>query len=281
MLTREMFDDVIHQRQQSEIVLVLCAPSLLVSVERIVAAVNNSNNAGASSSEVGGVRSAIVVRSIDEAELLRCAGTGPAPAAAAAATAAAAASPTSQFDRNACTAAAAAAAAAVAAARAASANDRLCTFHTSGTTGDPKAVHSSCTEFNAFVTAAAVPYHLNAASRVFVGNNTIFDPSAGLTFAALAVGATVCLAPWQCTLQHPGLCIELTQATHVCSTPAVWALHDGAGIRATTQAPSPPLLPAETAVTGPATPRAAPLSSALETIILGGEPVEIPSLSNR
>ena len=63
---------------------------------------------------------------------------------------------------------------------------RICTFHTSGTTGMPKPIHSTPEQWHAFVTAAAQPYHLTPASRVFLATSAIFDPSAGLCFAALA-----------------------------------------------------------------------------------------------
>lgn len=103
---------------------------------------------------------------------------------------------------------------------------RVCTFHTSGTTGAPKPIHSTPEQWAAFVTAAARPYHLTASSRILVVTSAIFDPSAGLTFAALAIGAAICLAPWPFTLQYLRLTVELTRATHACSTPSVWALFD-------------------------------------------------------
>ena len=103
---------------------------------------------------------------------------------------------------------------------------RFCTFHTSGTTGAPKPVHSSHAEFAAFSFAAAAPYRLTADSRIFVATSHIFDPSAGMIFAAWAAGATVCLAPFQRTLQDLRTFVELTRATHACSTPSVWALYD-------------------------------------------------------
>ena len=105
---------------------------------------------------------------------------------------------------------------------------RFCTFHTSGTTGTPKPVHSSYAEFEAFATAAARPYRLHPGSRVFAATSHVFDPSAGLTFAAWAVGAAVCLCPFQHALQDLRGTIELTRATHVCSTPTVWALYHAA-----------------------------------------------------
>jgi acyl-CoA synthetase (AMP-forming)/AMP-acid ligase II len=79
-------------------------------------------------------------------------------------------------------------------------HERVCTFHTSGTTGTPKPIHNSHAEWAAFVRAAAAAYHMTADSRVFVATSHIFDPSAGLTFAALALGASACLAPWAHTL---------------------------------------------------------------------------------
>ena len=105
-------------------------------------------------------------------------------------------------------------------------SQRACTYHTSGTTGTPKAIHSTLEQWGAFVCAAARPYRLTAASRVFVATSAIFDPSAGLTFAALAVGAAACLAPWSFTLRQLRRSVELTRATHACSTPSVWALYD-------------------------------------------------------
>ena len=122
---------------------------------------------------------------------------------------------------------------------------RFCTHFTSGTTGPPKPVHSSHAEFGAFATAAAAPYLLTPSSRVFVATSHIFDPSAGMIFASWAAGAAVCLAPWRHTLAHLRASIELTRATHVCSTPAVWALYDLHGEGAADAAPSTILLGGE------------------------------------
>jgi len=105
-------------------------------------------------------------------------------------------------------------------------HERVCTFHTSGTTGTPKPIHNSHAEWAAFVRAAAAAYHMTADSRVFVATSHIFDPSAGLTFAALALGASACLAPWAHTLTELRASIELTHATHACSTPSVWELYE-------------------------------------------------------
>lgn len=102
---------------------------------------------------------------------------------------------------------------------------RFCTFYTSGTTGRPKPVHSTQGEFAAFCHAAAAPYRITAASRIFVATSHIFDPSAGMCFAAWAAGAAVCLAPFQPTLRRLREYVELTCATHACSTPSVWALY--------------------------------------------------------
>jgi acyl-CoA synthetase (AMP-forming)/AMP-acid ligase II len=128
---------------------------------------------------------------------------------------------------------------------------RVCTFFTSGTTGRPKAVHSTAEEWAAFVTAAPEPYGLSAASRVFVATSSLFDPSAGLTFAALLIGATVCVAPWSTTLLQLRACIEVTAATHCSSTPSVFALFD---LGATEDCPR---------------------ESSLSTVILGGEPMPV------
>lgn len=140
---------------------------------------------------------------------------------------------------------------------------RVCTFHTSGTTGTPKPIHSTAEQWGAFVLAAARPYHLSESSRVFVATSAIFDPSAGMTFAALALGATVCLAPWPFTLQHLRLSVELTRATHACSTPSVWALYELEGE------------PAQVAsLCGSLSTLASPRASGtpLSTVMLGGEP---------
>lgn len=126
---------------------------------------------------------------------------------------------------------------------------RFCTFYTSGTTGHPKPVHSSCAEFAAFASAAAAPYHLTADSRIFVATSHIFDPSPGMAFAAWAVGAAVCLAPWQQTLHRLRASVERTRATHACSTPSVWALYDVDG-EAAALAPKTVLLGGEPMPTG-------------------------------
>ena len=105
-------------------------------------------------------------------------------------------------------------------------HERVCTFHTSGTTGTPKPIHNSHAEWAAFVRSAAAAYHMTADSRIFVATSHIFDPSAGLTFAALALGASACLAPWTHTLTELRASIELTRATHACSTPSVWELYE-------------------------------------------------------
>ena len=141
-------------------------------------------------------------------------------------------------------------------------HERVCTFHTSGTTGKPKPVHSSHAEWAAFVKAAAVAYHLVADSRVFVATSHIFDPSAGLTFAALALGASVCLSRWAHTLRALSAAVELTRATHACSTPSVWELYD-VGESAALDAPG---------AAGGST-AAAPVPVTLQTVMLGGEPM--------
>lgn len=102
----------------------------------------------------------------------------------------------------------------------------FCLFHTSGSTGVPKRVTSTRREFSAYARAIAATYGLDRSKRLFVGTNGIFDPSAGDIFAALGAGATVCLAPWQFTLENLRLCVELTGATHVGCTPSVWSLYE-------------------------------------------------------
>ena len=145
---------------------------------------------------------------------------------------------------------------------------RFCTFHTSGTTGRPKPVHSTHAEFAAFCHAVAAPYRITASSRIFVATSHIFDPSAGMCFAAWAAGAAVCLAPWQPTLRHLRQYVELTCATHACSTPSVWALyciggnvHDDRDRNESSS--SSDAMAAEGSASGPS------------TIVLGGEPMPI------
>ena len=144
------------------------------------------------------------------------------------------------------------ASAAVTTARAAPHQDHVCIFHTSGTTGVPKPIHDTPEQWCAFAAAAVQAYHMTSAARVFVATSAIFDPSAGLTFAALSIGATICFAPWSFALAHLRESIELTRATHACSTPSVWALHDLASE------------PKEEA------------KGTLTTVMLGGEPMPAP-----
>ena len=149
---------------------------------------------------------------------------------------------------------------------------RFCTFHTSGTTGTPKAVHSSYAEFAAFATAAAPPYRLTRDSAVLVATSHVFDPSAGMTFAAWAAGAAVCLVPWKYLLQHLRQSVELTCATHACSTPSVWALYDDGAIADADAAPAAAATPA---AAPPAADDDADVAAPGFVLLLGGEPMPV------
>ena len=62
------------------------------------------------------------------------------------------------------------------------------------------------------------------ALRERVVGRSLSERSFRISFAGS--GATVCLAPWSFTLRHLRRSVELTRATHACSTPSVWALYD-------------------------------------------------------
>jgi non-ribosomal peptide synthetase component F len=50
-----------------------------------------------------------------------------------------------------------------------------------------------------------------------------FDPSVGDLAMALGAGSTVCVAPWLEVAVDLAQCIRKFGATHVCTTPAMWA----------------------------------------------------------
>ena len=95
-------------------------------------------------------------------------------------------------------------------------------FFTSGTSGDPKPVATLNTGLCAYATAAADRYSIGPGDKVMLATVPTFDPSVGDLAMALAAGATICVASWHEVAVDLGRCLQRFEATHVCTTPAIW-----------------------------------------------------------
>ena len=95
-------------------------------------------------------------------------------------------------------------------------------YFTSGSTGWPKGVlveHRSILMY-AFENAAC--YSLGPSSRVLVASAFTFDPFVGDIISTLAARGQLCMFPRARILTELADCITECEATHICSTPAVW-----------------------------------------------------------
>ena len=95
--------------------------------------------------------------------------------------------------------------------------------YTSGSTGRPKGVAVSQAALLAYALANAAAHGMGAQSRVLLTSAVSFDPSIGEAWTALVVGATLCLPSRQMVRESLGSAVAIAAATHVCSTPALWA----------------------------------------------------------
>jgi acyl-CoA synthetase (AMP-forming)/AMP-acid ligase II len=123
-------------------------------------------------------------------------------------------------------------------------------IYTSGTSGQPKGVICEHRGLVNYMHAKARAHHLiphaqapaggdgpegrevrdkreGGVSRVLVTAAATWDPSLGDIFSTLGGGAVVCLAPRAALLTNFAQVLEVSRATHVCTTPALWDLLPG------------------------------------------------------
>jgi len=108
-------------------------------------------------------------------------------------------------------------------------------IYTSGTSGQPKGVICEHRGLVNYMHAKARAHELipparggaggeGTVSRVLVTAAATWDPSLGDIFSTLGAGAVVCLAPRAALLANLAQVLQVSRATHVCTTPALWDL---------------------------------------------------------
>ena len=103
-------------------------------------------------------------------------------------------------------------------------SDRLAyVCYTSGSTGRPKGVAVNAGALRHYCNANAEAHGIGARSRVLLTSAVSFDPCIGEAWTALLAGATLCLPTRAMVREALGQALRDTSATHVCSTPALWA----------------------------------------------------------
>ena len=95
--------------------------------------------------------------------------------------------------------------------------------YTSGTSGRPKGVLVESRSLLWYARANAATHGVDEGSRVLLASAASFDPAIGEAWTALLAGATLWLpARARVVGDLPGE-IRASRATHVCTTPALWA----------------------------------------------------------
>ena len=97
-------------------------------------------------------------------------------------------------------------------------------MYTSGSTGRPKGVmcaHESLVNYALNKTAA---HSVDKTSRVLLSSSFTFDPCVGDLLSALGCGAVCCLPQQQTLLTTLNQTLQEQRITHICTTPAIWAL---------------------------------------------------------
>ena len=95
--------------------------------------------------------------------------------------------------------------------------------YTSGSTGRPKGVLVPRAALVAYARANAEAHHVTHESRVLLAAAVSFDPYLGEAFTALGAGATLLLPARAVVTAALGETLRETEATHVCTTPALWS----------------------------------------------------------
>ena len=95
--------------------------------------------------------------------------------------------------------------------------------YTSGSTGLPKGVMVDRRALLSYARANAAAHEIGRGARVLLAAGVAFDPSIGEAWTALVAGATLLLPRRAEAKEQLGPLLARSGATHVCSTPALWA----------------------------------------------------------
>lgn len=119
-------------------------------------------------------------------------------------------------------------------------DDPCWVIFTSGSTGTPKAVVATCSNLLSYVdhfvaaAAVAVPPEddirigvVTGASRILLLSNAVFDPSIGDIFSAAFLQCGLITASRDAIESRLSWVLQQSNATHVVSTPALWATMQG------------------------------------------------------
>lgn len=99
-------------------------------------------------------------------------------------------------------------------------------FFTSGSTGRPKGCVVAYSALASYCFAKNTAHRVEKGCVCFVASAHTFDPSLGDFFATLCVGGTLALAPRRTLFCSLGACLAITGATHVLTTPSLFATVD-------------------------------------------------------
>jgi acyl-CoA synthetase (AMP-forming)/AMP-acid ligase II len=99
-------------------------------------------------------------------------------------------------------------------------------FFTSGSTGKPKGCINEMRALESYCHAKNAAHSVTEQSVVFVASAHLFDPSLADFFATWCAGGTIALAPRSCIFEALGPCLLKSNATHLQTTPSLFATID-------------------------------------------------------
>ena len=95
-------------------------------------------------------------------------------------------------------------------------------FHTSGTTGFPKQVHTSASKLLDYAASRCEDEDINIHSRILLASSSMFDPAQGDFFSVLHSGCTLCVPDYSEYVIEPAKVVLTHRPTNIVSTPTIW-----------------------------------------------------------